>query len=243
MFSMFDFIMILIVLVFAVVGYVRGAIRSVLSFVGGIVSFIIAIFAGNHLSPYIYDMFFKQSINNKVAESVDSALQNGAGSIGENVTNALPDFLKGFVDSSDIINSLNSVTGETSQEITNAAAEAVQQAVSPIIISIISLCVTIIAFILLKIIIGIICHLADVVNKIPVIGTANRITGGVIGLVYGILVVMIIIFIANAIPGLDESGFNNIRESSFLVHAFSNDSTEDVQMFDGTEAYFSTEGE
>ncbi|MEE0929820.1 MAG: hypothetical protein UIM53_02335 [Acutalibacteraceae bacterium] len=49
MFSVFDAIMILIILIFAIIGYVRGAVGAILSFVGGIVSAVIAGVLGSNM--------------------------------------------------------------------------------------------------------------------------------------------------------------------------------------------------
>lgn len=57
MFNWFDLIMLLIIVLVAVSGYIRGAIKSVLSLAGGIVSIIAAYAFSNAVSPYIYDMF------------------------------------------------------------------------------------------------------------------------------------------------------------------------------------------
>ncbi|MEE0929819.1 MAG: CvpA family protein [Acutalibacteraceae bacterium] len=86
------------------------------------------------------------------------------------------------------------------------------QSVEPVYIKIISACATMILFFVLSVIVGVLCHLSGIVNKIPIVGGANKIIGGIIGLVYGGILVVIAVFIMSfVIPFFDQD--NSFKEN------------------------------
>lgn len=212
MFSVFDAIMILIILIFAIIGYVRGAVGAILSFVGGIVSAIVAGILGSNIAPWIYDNFFKQTIIEDVTSAVSSAINNGATGIGDSIADILPAFVADFAAENGIIAILNNITGSTTNELSGAACDIVLQSVEPVYIKIISVCATIVLFFVLSAIVGVLCHLSGIVNKIPLVGSANKIVGGIIGFVYGGTLVVVSVFVMSFIvPCFDQD--NSFKEN------------------------------
>lgn len=240
MFSVIDAIMILIILIFAIIGYVRGAVGAILSFVGGIVSAIIASVLGSNIAPWIYDNFFKQTISEDVVSAVSTAINNGVTGIGDSIEEILPSFIANFASENGIIDVLNNITGSTASELSGTACDIVLQAVEPIYIKIISICATIILFFVLNVIVSILCHLSGVVNKIPIVGSANKIVGGIIGLVYGgILVVVAVFAISLIIPCFDQDNSfkENIQDNSMFFGIVEDSSTTKYQeLFNITES-------
>ena len=68
MFNWFDSLMLLTVAVFAVIGFARGALGTVLSLAGGIVSMIISYVLGTNLAPWIYDNFIRPGVDEKITQ-------------------------------------------------------------------------------------------------------------------------------------------------------------------------------
>ena len=61
-------------------------------------------------------------------------------------------------------------------------------------------------------------------NKIPIVGTANRIIGLVLGLVYGVMIVFIAVFAMSVfMPAIDKEGkvTESIQTNSFLFDSVS----------------------
>lgn len=231
MFNWFDLIMLLIIVLVAASGYIRGAIKSVLSLAGGIVSIIAAYAFSNAVSPYIYDMFFRQSVSDKVSSSVSNSLDSGSGNFGDAVYNALPDFLREIVGESTLSNAVGAAADGSQQQVTDAAVDAVQEIVAPIITALIGFIGVIILFVLLKIIIAVVIRAADVVNKLPVIGTANKIVGAVIGCIYGVVLALAVSLIIGIMPSSESTGFNDMRQGSFFVNIFM-DKNNDSELYD-----------
>lgn len=246
MFNGFDIAVLVVIIVFIVIGYVRGAIGTLFSFLGSILSVIIANIVGRNVSPWIYDNFCRQSINDNVTEAVNNVIQSGNENIGDEIISYLPEFMKNFVSNNEVVNSLNSLTGNTAEELSVSAADIIQQIVSPVCIQVISVCVTVVLFVLLSVAVNIICHFADSINKIPIVGKANRIVGGIIGLLYGVIVSGIIVFaISIVVPFFDEDNSfkENIQDTSLAFSIFGSDnSLENTELYN-TLAEFASEGE
>lgn len=224
MFNWFDSLMLLTVAVFAIIGFARGAVGTVLSLVGGIVSMIISYALGTNLAPWIYENFIRPGVDEKITNTISDAISNGVANIGDSVFNSFPPFLWEFCDSKDIINSLNSITGSSVEELSGYASNIIHNAAAPVYIAVIRVCVICILFAVISIIIGILCRVANIVNKIPIVGTANRIVGLIIGLVYGILIVFIAVFAMSVfMPAIDKEGkvTENIQTNSFLFDLIS----------------------
>ena len=66
----FDLIMLAIILLFAIIGYARGAVKTILSVIGGIISYLISVALGNRLAQPIYDMCFKKSLLEEISTRV-----------------------------------------------------------------------------------------------------------------------------------------------------------------------------
>ena len=74
-----------------------------------------------------------------------------------------------------------------------AAAQAVNQALQPVIYQIANGFVFLILLLLCSAAFGIIRHIGKGMNRVPVIGTANRVAGLAIGLVIGLVIAVIVI--------------------------------------------------
>lgn len=232
MFSIFDATMILIILIFAIIGYVRGAVGAILSFVGGIVSAIIASVLGSNIAPWIYDNFFEHAISEDVTTAVNSAVNSGTTGIGDSIADILPRAISEFSIETGIIDVLNNITGNTTSELSSIACDIVLQSVEPVYVKIISICTTIVLFFVLSAVVGVLCHLSGIVNKIPLVGSANKIIGAVMGLIYGGILVVVAVFAMSVIvPCFDQDNSfkENIQEQSIFFSIVDNSGVGDYK--------------
>lgn len=182
-----DFICIALIVGAGMIGYYKGAINTLISLAGFIASFIIARIFSAPLTNWLLNVeSVKNFINNTITNNVIAAISNyssealagiqsitgieGLGTLGENANQALQ-------------------SGGT------AAADAVAQALQPMIYQITNLLVFVVLLMLCSFLFGIIRRLGRGVNRVPVIGTANRITGLGLGLIIGFIVACIVIAI------------------------------------------------
>lgn len=236
----FDLIMLAVIIIIAIVGYVRGAVKTILSVVGGILSYIFACVLGKSLAAPVYSSFFEESINEKISLQINDILENGSSSIGDSITELLPDSLQFFVSDTELIESLNSVVGDTTTQIVENSTQIINQVIEPVFIGLLAVCITIVLFVVFNLIVTMLLHMSDFINDIPVVGKANRITGAIIGFLFGLGLTFAVVTVSTQLIPVssEDSEFNNsIKETSLFFEIFSNDSSTD----NITDEYFVTE--
>ena len=159
---------------------------------------------------------------------------------------ALPDSLQIFVSETNLVDALNSVTGETNAQVVESATQIIQQIVEPLAISLLSVCIIFILFIIFNTLVNSVLFLANFINKIPVIGKANRITGAVIGLVAGVVLSYASVSVCSQIfpyVSSDSEFSEDINSNSVFFKIFS-DEKNDSQLYEKYQATeLATEGE
>ena len=173
-----------IVLVIGVgmIGYIKGAINTLIGLAGFIASFVIARIFSAPVTNWLLNV---EPVKNFINDAITQNVINAVGQYGsEALTNlqgiAGLDFLSGITDTSALSGSA-------------AAAQAVNQALQPVIYQLANGFVFLILLLLCSAAFGIIRHIGKGMNRVPVIGTANRVAGLAIGLVIGLVIAVIVI--------------------------------------------------
>lgn len=226
-----DALVIIVIAVFVIIGFLKGAAKTVISVIGTLVTSAFSMFLANPIAEYIYRTAIKASL----IEKVEGAIKNSQ--VGDTVTliDSILDTLPGFVN-----NSLFNF-GISTKELTGAAskgAEAIETLLAPIVVSFMSIIVALILFtvfmIVVKIIIRVICSAIDS----SALSVPNRFLGALIGLIEGFVIVFLAMFILRlCIPHIEEvpeilsdnyisdtTVFKGIYDSEFLTEFVSSNS-------------------
>lgn len=222
--TMLDVLVILLVAVFAILGFKKGIAKTAVSIVGTIIASVLSMFLSTPIAEAIYQGGFKTALTEKIENAMKLFMQSGQGSLVESIMKTMPKFVN---------NSLKSY-GISTQQLNSAAgkgAAQVEQLIRPIIISFISVIVSIVLFVLLMVIIKLISKF--IVNAIDdsALGGVNRFLGAVVGIIEGFVIVLVVAFIIRiTIPHLKEvpeiisdesisqsTVFKGIYESPFLT--------------------------
>ena len=217
----FDIVLLIGVIVIAIRGYFRGAIGFLIWSVGGVLSALLSRFLAKNIAPWIYENFVRQSIERKVTGIITETFQQGMDTIGDSIFNTMPSFMWQFTDYDDVVYALDSVTGNSLEEISASASEIVSRIVEPIYIAIIGAVMTIILFLIFNIAIGIVCKVTGVFNKIPIVGGVNRALGVGLGALYGCFLAWILAcVIAIVAPVFDRDGVfrEKVETDSFVFN-------------------------
>ena len=174
-----------IILVLCVIfGYRRGFFKSFAGFIGAVAAMLLAwTFAGllaNGLYQWVFRGMLVNSISDAIAQSGMSSLPEQAGT----VTAILPGFLSSIL-------SRRGITGEQIQQALQSAggnaAEKTADLISPAIIWLLQLSLTIILFCVLLIVVRFLVNAIGKVLHFPVLRQLNGIMGGVFGILKGIV--------------------------------------------------------
>lgn len=209
-----DITTVVIIILITATSIKKGLITSIIEFVGGILSAVVSAFLGWFFAIAGYNMSFKSVIMN----SVDSVIYKDGGFISENIFNALPKMVQnslGF----DGINSSNFLNSSTVNN-SNTITEAIEQQVSPYVISYMTKISMVVFFTIFMVIIITLSSKFSKYFANNDLKIFNNIFSALFGLVKAIFIIMTLIILVDAIVlSLDAdsyNAFNNAVNSSIL---------------------------
>ncbi|WP_270749967.1 CvpA family protein [Pseudoruminococcus massiliensis] len=209
-----DITTVVIIILITATSIKRGLITSIIEFVGGILSAVVSAFLGWFFAIAGYNISFKSAIMN----SVDSVIYKDGGFISENIFNALPKMVQnslGF----DGINSSNFLNSSTVNN-SNTITEAIEQQVSPYVISYMTKISMVVFFTIFMVIIITLSSKFSKYFANNDLKIFNNIFSALFGLVKAIFIIMTLIILVDAIVlSLDAdsyNAFNNAVNSSIL---------------------------
>lgn len=209
-----DITTVVIIILITATSIKRGLITSIIEFVGGILSAVVSAFLGWFFAIAGYNMSFKSVIMN----SVDSVIYKDGGFISENIFDALPKMVQnslGF----DGINSSNFLNSSTVNN-SNTITEAIEQQVSPYVISYMTKISMVVFFTIFMVIIITLSSKFSKYFANNDLKIFNNIFSALFGLVKAIFIIMTLIILVDAIVlSLDAdsyNAFNNAVNSSIL---------------------------
>ncbi len=225
-FDLIGIIYIAIVLLFTLIGFGRGLIKTLVSLFKGLFCFILAIFlsmpvaklvaptkVGDFFSNIYINKFFTAEVYQQIinADNKDEVL---ASCIDANTK--LPSFINEYLGkiAGKIVN-----VGSGDQKV----AEVLGYALALYTLTIIAFFLIIIA---VRILVSLLKRLSDKVNKKPVAGPINRLLGALINLVVGVFIVCLISYGLTFVAGLNaqfSDWFNTTmkaEEETFTISKF-----------------------
>lgn len=194
-----NIIIIALILLFMVIGAVRGLAKTLLNFAGFILTAITANYLSTVLSKWIYTTFLQQNIITNLTEMVQ---QNSASYAASNCFDAVPAWIRGIVDffagifggSMDSI--VNNMTFSASS---SSVAAAIEKPLGDVVTAVLGILLLLILFMVVFAVVKILIHFALRIFNIPVIRQINKFLGGILGIAEGIIFVFFAINIFYAI--------------------------------------------
>ena len=209
-----DITTVVIIILITATSIKRGLITSIIDFVGGILSAVGSAFLGWFFAIAGYNISFKSAIMN----SVDSVIYKDGGFISENIFNALPKMVQnslGF----DGINSSNFLNSSTVNN-SNTITEAIEQQISPYVISYMTKISMVVFFTIFMVIIITLSSKFSKYFANNDLKIFNNIFSALFGLVKAIFIIMTLIILVDAIvlslDAVSYKAFKNAVNSSIL---------------------------
>lgn len=217
----YDVIVLVVVIGLVLLNFWRGAARALAGIATSIIAYFGATALGSFLSEKLYFWLLKPAIDKAVSDALSNISNEAAG----NVVNALPSWLTGLLDISG--ENLTNLFSEPLSAANDSITKAVDAAVQPIAIAIISFFMTILLFLLFSFIIRkLLMKPLLKLFDFPVIRTVNKFLGIVVGLVDAFLVISMLAYLLHLIiPYVgQESGFlsESTIYNSFIFYHFYN---------------------
>ena len=205
-----DLVIILIIALCVFIGIKRGAIKEIVSLIGIVVALILAITISKIGATFIYNRFVGEAIYNTVYKAVEDKV----GADISTTIDALPEeiFQIGDAIGVDISEKLESGLKEDTN-LASSVAEIVSESIAkPLVITIIQLVLFIILFVVFKVLIGWLGKILNIVAKLPVLGSANKLVGGIVGLLKGVIIASIVCYVVIIILKVQPDGFAGINQ-------------------------------
>ncbi|MEG1886664.1 MAG: CvpA family protein [Oscillospiraceae bacterium] len=180
----------------------RGFVRTVLELVGFVLALLVASNCSTYLSNFVYDNMIEAKLNQTVCQFVET---NGADAV-KNIQGSLPGFVVTGANSLGVdFNKIShDIMGESAP---NAAAKVVDAVAHPVIDALLQTLFYIIIAMALMVLVRFLSKRINSVFNIPILGTANKILGGCIGVVKGAFFALIFCFIISSIVVFTKQGF------------------------------------
>ncbi len=182
-----DAFAVIVVVVFAALGYGKGVLKTLVSLGGSILASILSAVLSKPIAMAIYEALFKRTVISKSEEAMKYVMQHG-GSYVDEFLNSLP----GFISSS--IAKFGITPADISAQSEQGAVQ-VERTLSPVFVSFISVITSIVLFIAFMIAVKLICRMIYRSLDGTTIGTFDSMAGAIVGILEGFIIVMLAAFV------------------------------------------------
>lgn len=202
-------------------GFKKGILRILLSFVSTIVAFMLAMFLSSPIENFIknntsvYNSMKKQMtvyVEDYIEEGIDlSDIENQKKAIKKL---ELPSVIKDKL-----------IDENISKDKTDLGVEKFSELIAASLADIlIQAGVVIILYLIIKIVLRVIISVLNIISRLPLIGELNKSLGGILGIVEGVLVLWVLCIALTALSGTDtgEQILSAISSNSILNFIYSN---------------------
>ena len=204
-----DIALLVIILISAIKCFIDGFATSVVKLLGNIAGLVAAWYLSKRWSPMIFENMFRENIVEKTYKYIqDGTKALNVQELIEQFTGSVPaSFVQEFAAKAE------EVAAQITQPTMETAEKIVDAIVGPAVTVIIMLVIFAITVAVFTIVASLLAKIFKVINKIPVLGFANRMGGFVVGVLTGIIYVILISCVLSIIAIITENSltFLNIE--------------------------------
>lgn len=194
----FDIILLVIIVATAIVYAKKGFVRCLVSFLGTFAALLISIAIADTFSPVIFNNVFRAGLEQQVSEIINVG--------GSQTVNDVLASMFSFLSPEAIASATGAFGATLVATAPEIARNIVDNVIMPVVVPMITFVVFMIAFIILRILLGILGKVLGIVNRIPVIGSGNKILGFAAGACIGLLYAYILLCLVWGINALYGGG-------------------------------------
>ncbi|MBQ9939097.1 MAG: CvpA family protein [Oscillospiraceae bacterium] len=186
----YDLVLVVLAIIFICLGRKCGALKMLFLLIGSAVAVVAATFLSSYTADFLFVGFLRDellgSVTNALPDSHDLQELLTAVSSDSPAVSASLKLLLNFSTHTAKLDSLIASAAE------NTAVTIVDTFISPIVIALLQSVTFILYLVVISFLIKLIAKSLGLVNKVPVIGGINRFLGGVFGLAFAALVVLVL---------------------------------------------------
>lgn len=207
---------VIVIFVAAIItGYKRGFARSIINIVGFIAALVLAVLLSEWVANGVYTAVVQPASERAIETAIEDAVGNAQPSQNlDTALEAMPKFVKRLMERKGVTaQALKTKIGDRVQNTASAVAVSVTEtAVKPVMTFLIRCIAGLVLFIILLVVAGVLERLlGKIIKHMPLLHTADGLLGGVLGGIKGLLWVMIVITVLQAIAAFT-------AEDAFISH-------------------------
>lgn len=176
-------------LVFVLVGFHRGVIKSLVELVGTVAAVVAAILLSSMIAPAIFDSFIRPPMIEQIQGAIDNTVGQDVAAQVQQILDTLPQFLSqslaGYGMNADQI-------GQAMNGAADNAAGAVADLIAPVVTDLVKTVLMLILFLVLFIVVRLLARGIDKVFGLPVLRQLNAVLGAVFGVLKCVVFVLIL---------------------------------------------------
>ena len=214
-----DIIALVLAIIIIVKCGVKGFISSIISFLGGLFSALIAAFLSNPAAQYIYTNFLEKHLVEKITVSLGEMTTTNASAFLEGLETSLQSLPAPLLslmqlNSQSVVSVLSENIGASVDTLSMQLSENV---IKPLTTTLVSAVLFIVLFIVLLLIFKLLSKAFTKIKKVPLLGPVNTVLGVVFGFLNALIVLyvicvvlnLLIMFLGNTIPYLSTETLQN----------------------------------
>lgn len=175
----FDLILLAILLLVAMRYAGKGFAAALVQFAGNLASLLGASIFSQNIAPVLFTNFFENNFTTSIEKTLADGGQLQLDQLVEKYAGFLPDEIQ-----QSITQSAGGVLTGSAPEL---AEQVVNQVIAPLLTPIIAIVVFFVAFALCKVIVGFVVAVLTNFNRIPILGSVNKLLGFAMGLLAGVV--------------------------------------------------------
>lgn len=207
---------VIIILLCVVFGYKKGFFKSIAGFIGAVIAMFLAWVLAGLIANALYQGIFRE----KLIDHISAVLSNDAlASFPEKAAQVvanLPGFLSNTLNNQGIT---SSQIEQSLQAAGNNAAPATADLISPAVIWLLQLLLTVILFFILVILVRLVIKLIGNVFRLPVLRQVDGILGGLFGIFKGVVYIFlacILLQLLMPVIGNSSEPMKQVLDNSFI---------------------------
>ncbi len=216
-----DVLLVLIVAVAAYIGYRKGIVKMLLSFLVVLISLVLAWSISAPLATGGYAWFFEESVSQTVDAALENTTQDAVDTAVENLfsSNSLlggVGSLVGF-DTGDVV---DSVAGDSLEKVATTLKEDV---IKPPTVLLLRCIAFLLLFVLFWLVLSLVAKVLQKTAKLPVIKGFNAFAGGFVGIIIGVVLCFALSTLLGYISQVNPNGvfgITQITKENSVVYGF-----------------------
>ena len=215
----FDLITIAIFITLVIIGYARGAAKSLIGIVMSFVSYLLASMLAKIIASWVYTTFILPVVTRSVTDTI-AGVASGA---SNDIATYMPQWLLLALKMSD--KDISDVFLSTGSDLSKKAVDVIDSSVQPVIVGFIALLLTLLLYLLIQLLLRKLAVKPILgLFELPVLNTLNRVLGALLGLIEALIIVSMFAYLLKLILPYIHSDVSFLNEStiynSFIFYYF-----------------------